>query len=181
MEPIDPETLVNSIRTATSEVFEMMLSLKVTPGEAYREPHVMKPTDGVIALVGLAGQWMGTGILQCDAAFACELYSHLLAAECPTAPEGVNGDVLDAVAEIANIIVGNVKNTLEEHLGPMGMSIPTVVFGRNFMTRGGSNDPWTVVPFACECSRMLVKICLTHSPESGELRRGLPVPRGFSV
>jgi CheY-specific phosphatase CheX len=56
VEPIDPETLVNSIRTATSEVFEMMLGLRVTSGEAYREPHSRDPTDGVLALVGLAGR-----------------------------------------------------------------------------------------------------------------------------
>lgn len=181
MEPIDHECLVDSIRSATAAVFKIMLNLEITPGEPYREPPSSEPTDGVVALIGLAGHWMGTGTVQCDSGLACKIYSHLLAAECPAAPEGVNGEVLDAVAELANIIVGNVKTTLEEHLGPMGMSIPTVVFGRNFMTRGGGTDPWTIVPFTCLGAPLLVKICLTPSPEPGAIRRGWSLPRGFHV
>ena len=40
----------------------------------------------------------------------------------------VDGDVLDAVAEVANMILGNVKTTLERSLGSMGMSIPDGYF-----------------------------------------------------
>jgi len=81
---------------------------------------------------------------------------------------------------IANMIIGNVKNTLEEHLGPMGMSIPTVVFGRNFTTRGGGSEPWTIVPFTCGV-RCLVKVCLTHCPEAAESAAERPVLRGFTI
>jgi chemotaxis protein CheX len=101
--------------------------------------------------------------------------------ESEIAPEAVSEDVLDAVAELANMIIGNVKNALEEQLGPMGMSIPTVVFGHNFTTRGGGAESWTVVPFACERSQLTVKMCLRHVPEPGELRRGFSVPRCFAV
>lgn len=181
MEPIDHECLVDAIRTATAAVFRIMLNLEITPGEANREPPSSEPTDGVVALIGLAGHWMGTVTVQCGTGLACDIYSHLLAAECTTAPEGVNGEVLDAVAELANMIVGNVKTTLEEHLGPMGMSIPTVVFGRNFMTRGGGTDPWTIVPFTCLGALLSVKICLTPSPEPGTIRRGGSLTRAFPV
>ena len=181
MEPIGHEVLVNSIRAATSEVFSIMLNLEITSGEAYCEPPSSEPTDGVVALIGLAGLWVGTGIVQCGTDLACQVYAHLLAVDCATAPNGVDGEVLDAMAELANMIVGNVKNTLEEHLGPMGMSIPTVVFGRNFMTRGGATDPWTIVPFTCLDSPLLVKICLTPSPEPTGGRRGSPIQRGFSL
>jgi chemotaxis protein CheX len=158
-----------------------MLNLAITPGEAYREPPSSGPTDGVIALLGLAGQWAGTGIVQCDAILASRICSQLLAMECDMAHEAVSGEVLDAVAELANMIIGNVKNSLEEELGPMGMSIPTVVFGHNFTTRSGGTESWTVVPFACEQSRLIVKMFLRHVPEPGELRRGFSVPRCFAV
>ena len=181
MQPIDQATLVNSILAATSEVFEVMLNLPVTPGPAYRTPPNSDPTEGVVALVGLAGPWVGTGIIQCDTVLARVLFSHLLGVEETPGGEGVDGEVLDAVAEIANMIIGNVKNTLEEHLGPMGMSIPTVVFGRNFTTRGGGSEPWTIVPFTCAGSRLLVKVCLTHCPEAAESRRGAAVLRGFTI
>jgi chemotaxis protein CheX len=181
VQPIDQVTLVNAILAATAEVFEVMLNLEITAGPAYREPPSSEPFDGVVALVGLAGPWVGTGIIQCDTVLARVLFSHLLGVEETPGGEGVDGEVLDAVAEIANMIVGNVKNALEEHLGTMGMSIPTVVFGRNFTTRGGGSEPWTIVPFTCRESSMLVKVCLTHCPEAAESRRGAAVPRGFAL
>jgi chemotaxis protein CheX len=181
VQPLDQAILVNAILTATTEVFEVMLDLKIAAEPAYLNPPSSEPTDGVVALVGLAGQWVGTGIVQCDSGLARVLFSHLLGVDETPGGEGVDGEVLDAVAEIANMIVGNVKNTIEEHLGPLGMSIPTVVFGRNFTTRGGGSEPWTIVPFICRESRMLVKVCLTHCPEAAESRRGAAVLRGFTI
>ena len=42
--------------------------------------------------------------------------------------------MLDAVAEVTNMIIGNVKTVLESRLGAMGLSTPTVIYGRNFQT-----------------------------------------------
>jgi chemotaxis protein CheX len=50
----------------------------------------------------------------------------------------VSEEVLDAIAEVTNMIIGHVKSSLERHLGPLGLSIPTVVFGRNFKPKRGS-------------------------------------------
>jgi chemotaxis protein CheX len=173
--------VVKAIHASTSEVFGMMLNLEVSPGEAYSEMPSCEPTDGVVALVGLAGAWAGLGVIQCEANMACTIYSQLLNTPCDIGPEGVNGDVLDAVAELANMVIGNVKNALEGQLGVMGMSVPTVVFGRKFTTRRGSNDPWTVVPFTCGESQLLVKLALTHNPGSNEVRRGFALHTGFPV
>ena len=75
---------------------------------------------------------------------------------------------MDAVAEVTNMIIGNVKTTLETELGPLALSIPTVVFGRNFTARSASSEEWVVVPFDVEGSRLDVKLCLTqnHHPHN---------------
>ena len=75
--------------------------------------------------------------------------------------QSVDGDVLDAVAEVANMIIGNVKTGLEQDLGPMGMSIPTIIFGKNFSARSAGSEEWLTVPFTCEGHRIEVKFCLT--------------------
>jgi len=179
--PLDQETIVKAIQSATAEVFGMMLNLEVASEPAYTELPSSRPTDGVIALLGLAGQWMGSGIIQCDAGFARTIYMHMLSTDCAAGEDSVDGEVLDAVAELANMVIGNVKNTLEETLGPMGMSVPTVVFGRNFTTRAMGSDPWIVVPFKCGDAQLLVKLYLRHSPENTEIRRGFTLHREFSV
>ena len=42
----------------------------------------------------------------------------------------MNEEVLDAMAQLTNMIVGSVKVELESKLGPLGLSVPTVVYGR---------------------------------------------------
>ena len=80
----------------------------------------------------------------------------------------VNEDVLDAVAELTNMIIGNVKSDLEGHLGPLGLSIPTVIFGRNFRTKSAGNADWIVERFCWEGEDLLVKMCLAPAERNGQ-------------
>ena len=92
----------------------------------------------VTALLGLTGAWSGSGQFSCAPELACRIAAQMLMSEYKTVDE----DVLDAVAEVANMIIGNVKNMLEAGLGPMGLSVPTIVFGEQFDTRvAGNPDP----------------------------------------
>ena len=153
------EFVVESIKQATLDVFETMLGTSATPGETYQETRVMTPSDGVVSLIGLAGPWMGTGSLACSPSMACVISGKLLMTEF----DSVNDEVLDAVAEVTNMIIGNVKTMLEAQLGQMALSIPTVVFGRNFTARSASSEEWVVVPFAVENDRLEVKLCLAQN------------------
>ena len=49
--------------------------------------------------------------------------------------EQVDADVLDAIAEIANMIVGGVKTDVEDRFGPMGLSLPTVISAERYIAR----------------------------------------------
>jgi chemotaxis protein CheX len=160
MQKLDRTKVVNAVHTATSEVFSMMMGLEIVAEDSYDEANASEAVDGVVALIGLAGQWVGGGVLQCDVALARKLYSSLLMAECDAADDSVNEEVLDAMAEIANMIIGNVKNVIERDLGPIGMGIPSVVFGRKFTTRSAGSN-WIVTPFACDGGHLWVKFCLT--------------------
>ena len=102
----------------------------------------METFNGVMAWVGIAGKWTGTGRLLVSPRMACILAGHLLMSTF----EGVDEEVLDAVAEIANMVVGNVKNVLEEDLGQLCLSVPTVIYGKNYMTRSGKVQDWLVIP-----------------------------------
>ena len=76
----------------------------------------------------------------------------------------VDDDVLDAVAEVANMVLGNVKTALEKTLGPMGMSIPTAIYGKNFLAKSFGDETWSVVVFDCEGQRLEVKLFLKRAP-----------------
>jgi chemotaxis protein CheX len=171
--------LSDAIKAATHDVFSTMLGAELKPGEVYVEKQEAAPASGVVSLIGLAGPWVGTGSLSCSASFACRIASQMLMTEYPSISE----DVLDAVAEITNMIIGNVKTMLENRLGSMLLSTPTVIYGRNFQTRSARNQEWTVVPFDWDSERMCVQVCIAPNPdaESKTVRPGFPVPHMLNV
>jgi chemotaxis protein CheX len=150
------DLMIDPIRRSASDVFSTMLGVELPPGEAGAEHDTEDASSGVVSLIGLAGAWAGTGSIVCSAALACRICSLMLMADFPA----VNEDVLDAVAELTNIIIGGVKNKLEPQLGPLGLSIPTVVFGKNFGTRGAAKTEWTVVRFAWDGEVLKVRLFL---------------------
>jgi chemotaxis protein CheX len=153
------ETLVNSMSQATCQVFSTMLGMEVQVSETLMETGMPEATDGLVSFIGLAGAWAGTGSLTCSKALGCRICSQMLMTE----TESIDEEVLDAVAEITNMVIGSVKTDLEELIGPLGLSIPTVVFGRNFTTKSGGSTDWIVVRFQCEDEVLSVKMCLTPS------------------
>ena len=153
------QLIIAGIRKATAEVFSTMLGVDLLPAEASIEGGEPEVNDGVVSLVGLVGTWVGTGTVCCPPELACRICSQMLMSEATA----VNEEVLDAVAELTNMIIGGVKNGLEAHLGPLCLSIPTVVFGRNFRTKSAGSAEWVVLRFPWEGSQLVVKVCLAKA------------------
>ena len=160
MEKLRSDEIVDMVVKATTEVFGTMLNLPLDTAQAHLEPVHPATYDGVVALIGLAGPWTGTGRISCSPEFACAMAGGLLMSEF----ESVDEDVMDAVAEVANMVVGNVKTLLEERVGPLGLSIPTVIFGRSYKTRSAGVMEWTLVPFRCGSEVMEVRFNLIETP-----------------
>ncbi len=176
-EAITQAELVAAIDSATREVFTTMLNMEVITGEVFVEKEEATPASGGVSLIGPAGPWVGTGSLSCSASLACTIASHFLMTEY----EAVVEDVLDSVAEITNMVIGNVKTVLENRLGGMGLSTPTVIYGRNFQTRSTRNREWTVVPFDCGGERLCVQVCIVPNPDAEKMRAGCPVPHMLNI
>ncbi len=161
------DKLTQLVRQSTRDVFGTMLGIELLDADAYIQESAPGPSEGVMALVGLAGQWAGSGTFSCSAASARQIAGQLLMQPY----EAIDEEVLDAIGEVTNMVLGNVKTSLEEELGPMGLSIPTVIYGRNFTTRSVAKSRWSVVPFVCMGERVEVHLCLAPSKEAGGLTR----------
>ncbi|HLM99506.1 MAG TPA: chemotaxis protein CheX [Bryobacteraceae bacterium] len=169
---LDQGKVVAAIRQATGDVFSTMLGVELTSLDAYRQPCRPEAADGVIGLVGLTGRWTGTGSIACTGELARKISGQFLMSEFAS----VDQEVLDAMGEITNMIIGNFKNALEEETGPLGMSIPMVVFGHNFTAGITHSADWVVAPFACDGGRLEVKACLFPQPEKQSHRRPASAP-----
>jgi chemotaxis protein CheX len=173
---MDQEMIVNAVGEAAEEVFATMLGAEIVAGQAYTDenpPGERSSEEGLVALIGMAGSWVGTGLFTCSSEFACKAASIML--QCDY--QAINEEVLDAVAEIANMIFGNVKTVLEDELGPLGLSIPTVIFGKNFSTRSAGQQLWTVVPLVSGDERIEIRMFLTPARgRNPEIRHGFVRP-----
>lgn len=161
MKKLQTDEIVPMVVAATSEVFGTMLNLPLESAEPHLEPVHPATYDGVVALIGVAGPWTGTGRISCSPEFACAMAGALLM----SAYESVDEEVMDAVAEVSNMVIGNVKTLLEERVGPLALSIPTVIFGRSYKTRSAGVLEWTLVPFRCGSELMEVRFNLMETPQ----------------
>jgi chemotaxis protein CheX len=164
-------------RCATTEVFSTMFGMEIAPMPEHLDQTPPMISDGVMALVGFAGTYTGAGVVTCDAKFAIQICNRFLMSE----ETSVNEDVLDAMGELANMAVGNFKTMIENDLGPIGLSIPTVIYGRNFTSRSvGSND-WVVVPFEYDGDVLEIRICLAPAKNTFAQRAELLNPTASAI
>jgi chemotaxis protein CheX len=157
------DLIVTCIHRSTLQVFSTMLGEELLPAGVTTERDTPDVRDGVVSFVGLAGSWTGTGSITCSPELACRICAQMLMTEA----SAVNEEVLDAVAEITNMIIGNVKTDLEPHLGPLGLSVPTVVYGRNFRARNAGHAEWVVARFAWGDEMLTVKLSLSPDGAKG--------------
>ena len=63
-----------------------------------------------------------------------------------------------------DVLLRNLARPIDT-LGPMGLSIPTVIYGRNFTTRSVGRSEWTVVPFELDGDSIEIQISLAKRME----------------
>jgi len=158
---LDQEMVIEAIRAATEEVFATMLGAAID----FNENAKADPDGGLMALVGLTGDWSGAGTLSCSPALGNRAAAAMFMSEPAADPSAINDEVLDAVAELTNMVVGNIKNTLEQRLGPMAISIPSVIYGRNFHFRSLTGKVIASLAFSWDSEPLEVKVVLAPSSD----------------
>src|SRR5436309_7265153 len=98
---LDQEMIVQAIRAATEEVLATMLGAAVESTEC---PGV-DPESGMMALVGLTGNWSGAGTFSCSPTLGNRAAAAMFMSEPAADLTAINDEVLDAVAELTNMVV----------------------------------------------------------------------------
>ena len=156
------QDIIQAVHSATAEVFSTMLGIEVETAPVHTDQSNPSVNEGVMAFVGIAGPWVGSGVISCTASFACRVCELFLMTEAVA----VNEEVLDAVGELANMVIGNFKTAAEAVVGPLGLSVPTVIYGRNFTSKSLGNNDWLVLPFKCGADSFEVRVWFAPASES---------------
>lgn len=106
------------------------------------------------SLIGLAGDWKGLLAVHCPAPVALAVTSAMLGMEVTE----IDGDVKDAIGEVANMIAGGLKVSLTTSNTKIELAIPTTIVGTSIRTSGLTGAKKTAVVFSTSAGRFVVDL-----------------------
>ena len=160
-------TFKDSMVRNCRQVFATMLNIDISEASSDRAALSLHDAERVVSLIGFGGEYCGNCLVSCSKSLACRLASIMLLEEYNEA----SGEVMDALGEISNMIFGNVKTELEDHLGPLQLSTPTVIVGRELNMRSLANPSWMAISLKIMDdvfeARMCVSLNARNQPSQG--------------
>ena len=140
---------------ATQSVFDTMLMLPITPGEALADK-IYQFTDSISGMLGFSGDIQGMLTIHCPQNVAFSITEQLLGMEV----DSVDEDVKDTIGEMTNMVLGGLKESFNSQGTNISLAIPTVMAGRSYKVKGVDYASWTTVPFYLDEGEFLVELKL---------------------
>lgn len=150
--PVNVE-FINPFLVSTTTVFRTMAACELSRGKPYLADTV-QPTHEISGVIGLSGKAIGTVVLSLGETVALKVTEAMLG----EAPAGMNGDVVDAIGELTNMIAGAAKAQME-HL-EMSVSLPSVIMGRDHRVGFPGDIQPIAIPFDSEWGPICVEVGL---------------------
>ena len=154
---IQPRSYETEINETVGELFWTMLNTEAIPADETALPG----KDVITAIIAFAGSWSGDLVLECCSAQALAFARRFLQSEEITE---VGEDVISTVAELSNIVAGNLKAVF-----PSGTSIstPSVIEGGNYDVRVYRGKLVNHTIFTTDAGPFSVRLIETSSLKKG--------------
>jgi chemotaxis protein CheX len=149
---------------ATTEVFRAMLGVRVVAGEVAVEKTTIRRAE-VIGSIGVAGFLSGSISVFLPKALARRAAAAMLMLDAGTAP--LDGELVDAIGELTNMIGGNVKTELFQQAPLFDISVPSVYIGDGLQRRSVTDDLCFHVPFTADGESFSVEFLMVTRKHGG--------------
>ncbi len=147
---------INPFIEATVNVLQTMAGIEPKAGKPFLKAG-KQSTGDVTGLIGLVGKdTKGSFAVSFEENCIIKIVSNLLGEEITK----MDGDVLDAVGEVTNMISGGARAKLSEMGVDLDMAIPTIISGKGHELTQITEYPIIVVPFETEAGSFFVEACL---------------------
>ena len=151
-----PEPLLTELIRSTEEVFETMVFMPVTAA-AVDAPFDLTPGRHVVATVAFAGHRNGFVSFHASVDTANEIAGAMLGVP----HDQVNGQMSDAMGEVANMIAGSLRTKMAAIEPAWTITCPSVTIGTDFATRYPSEVSEARIPFSMNGQTVAVEIILS--------------------
>jgi len=129
---IDQVCLNTAVLEGAKEVFETMIFMGL---EEASEPDKTVGGDCLLGSITFKGDLEGCLAICCGRECAKNIAANMLGMD---ASEEISAnDINDAIGEVANMVMGSVKSRIQENVGSLEVSIPSVVRGRELQNSLG--------------------------------------------
>ena len=153
------QEVLSQLLSATEEVFETMV-FKPVEREDPIEDDAVRPKSNVVATVAFAGHRRGLVAFHSTLGTARSIAGAMLGMPA----EEINGEMPDAIGEIANMIAGSFRTKLATSEPASAIAVPTVTIGSDFSTRCVNDVNRVLCPFKLEGEPIYVELILTGEP-----------------
>ena len=153
--------LSKQLATAVSMVVESMVGAPATHAETVETLQKI-PGEVLVFITISAANSTGMVTLHCDMPLLNAIYTAMFG-EAPKAES--QDDVFDAMGELANVIVGNLKNSLSgSSKESVRMSVPTIVVGRQIPIHPSPSSRWFAGKFLIQDLPLYGSMLITQNP-----------------
>lgn len=148
----------DKVIAATSEVFETMIMMDLTPGEPIEDAKMVWPRN-VSGIMGLTGDFRGMLGIHCPTEVALAITSALLGMDL----DEIDEDVKDAIGEVTNMVSGGIKTLLAEEGTDLDVSIPTLISGESYKVNCLSDANRVIIPFETTSGKFWAEFKFTQN------------------
>ncbi|MHC5060365.1 MAG: chemotaxis protein CheX [Planctomycetota bacterium] len=122
---VKQETFTEALLEGAREVFETMMFMTVEEGDGESSQSI--EGEAILGSITFQGTVEGCLTICCDANCAKTISRNMLGME--PDEEITHDDMIDAMGEVANMVMGSMKARLLDSCGDLQVSIPSVVTG----------------------------------------------------
>ncbi len=149
---------INPFINSLNKAFDTMLGCEVRRGTISLKSDTV-PGYEISGIIGLSGKAIGTVVVSFSESVAMRAASTMLMEE----KTEVDGEVVDAVGELTNMVAGAAKAELEEY--NLSASLPNVITGRDHNVRFPSDVTPICVPFETDWGPLTLEVGLAQVAE----------------
>ncbi|MEM7754298.1 MAG: chemotaxis protein CheX [Planctomycetota bacterium] len=150
---MDPSFIAPFV-SSTKNVFSTMLQLPVEIGTPTLKESLDPPHD-VTGVIGMTGQVSGSVILS----MPMETAESIVAIFGGEKLEPESADFADAIGELVNMVSGGAKAQFPAN-GPVSISVPSVIVGRNHSVARQSGVPTVLIPCSTDCGDFVIEVAI---------------------
>ena len=149
---------VNPFIEATLNILETTASTRAVAGKPYLKKDPMARGD-ITGMIRLSGKQNGTVSLSFSESGILTIVSNMFGEPV----EALNEDIKDAVGEIANMISGQVTNTIAQSGKEFKASLDTVILEAKHQIPHIGKYPAVALPFKTDSGEFTIEICFERS------------------